>query len=256
MILMIVLSLVYSLYGAIDRTKNHTDIYYQTKDFNTLYQLHTFGGNLSYIDPCKKFTTIDTYINILAHLGLECDGPYCNNGEYYCSQNNLTNCYQVEHIIDISNVDNDCDKNIYGNIVLSYGVWNAQIGRLNWKYVKLEKMEVYGNIFEEAESNLFKCDTTCKKMIDENNTFVSAVFTNSQFVFTDEQFVFWILILICVVIIAIVFFVIIMTIICVMFCDKSCYSCYFGPCFGCMKCCNDFMREKSHSYESDFIIRY
>lgn len=67
---------------------------------------------------------------------------------------------QVEHIIDLQNSEPEleyCNKNIRGNMILADGNWNQGVGQLCWDYVKMEKSQVYGNIFNDAYNNVKKC---------------------------------------------------------------------------------------------------
>lgn len=134
------LYLISIVQAAINCDKNHTDIYLATpkNQLSSLYLNYTYGGRLFGIDPCKKFTARKEYINTLLNLGLKCNGTWCREGKYDCVYEN-NNCYQVEHIVDLSNSNNNCSKNIYGNLIMAYGVWNQQVGRLNWNHVKNEK---------------------------------------------------------------------------------------------------------------------
>lgn len=66
----------------------------------------------------------------------------------------------VEHIVDITNSEPElshCTKNIMGNLVLANSGWNQGVGQLCWDYVKIEKSQVYGDIFKKAMDNVKKC---------------------------------------------------------------------------------------------------
>lgn len=64
----------------------------------------------------------------------------------------------VEHIIDNQfSVDNNCNKNYMGNLVMANREWNQQVGQMCWKDVQNEKNEVYGEIFALALYNVKKC---------------------------------------------------------------------------------------------------
>lgn len=66
----------------------------------------------------------------------------------------------TEHIIDLKNSEpelDDCDKEILGNMILANRSWNRAVGSLCWEYVKAEKLQVYGDIFNEAMRNVREC---------------------------------------------------------------------------------------------------
>lgn len=66
--------------------------------------------------------------------------------------------WDVEHIIDTANtIDNTCSKDFMGNLVMANREWNRQIGQMCWKYVQVEKDEVYGEIFAKALYNVKRC---------------------------------------------------------------------------------------------------
>ena len=71
---------------------------------------------------------------------------------------------EVEHIVDTNNGPEyleECDKNIRGNLIISIGIWNRQVGNMCWKDVEAEKRTVYGNqIVDYAISSVHIC---CKK---------------------------------------------------------------------------------------------
>jgi hypothetical protein len=104
------------------------------------------------------------YIGVLEDNGINCEGPYCVDGEFKCNQQKgeANNCYHVEHIIDMQNSLEDVkgmDKNILPNLIMAYAKWNRQIGQLNWMHVENEKREVYGDrIVNLAIHNIKVCD--------------------------------------------------------------------------------------------------
>jgi hypothetical protein len=68
---------------------------------------------------------------------------------------------QVEHIVDSNNGPlelHDCNKDIRGNKIIAYGVWNNQAGQLCWKDAEAEKRKVYGDwIFDNAYNAVKEC---------------------------------------------------------------------------------------------------
>ena len=76
------------------------------------------------------------------------------------NQYTVGNNIDVEHIIDLQNSEPElesCNKNIRGNMILADRSWNRGVGGLCWDYVKMEKSQVYGNIFNQAYNNVKKC---------------------------------------------------------------------------------------------------
>lgn len=167
MFLILLISYIHCIYCAkTNSNKKHSDIYnnYKNNEFpiSDFYMKNTFGGNLLSIDKCKPYTTRKEFINTLNRLNIKCSGKWCNcDGTYkYIS---LYKSYEIEHIIDLKNSElNNCNKNIYGNIVLTYGLWNRQVGNLNWNNAKKEKSEIYGNIVNKALLNIIDCDPECE----------------------------------------------------------------------------------------------
>lgn len=126
-------------------------------DQTDLFLPNTFiGGG----DPCAKYTGRPTYIQQLASVGIHCAGKWCaqdgaNNGFGWASTDES---YDGSHIVDVSNSNNDCNKEILGNVVMAYGKWNNMVGQLLWKDVRREKMRVYGDIFGQAVRNVLMCN--------------------------------------------------------------------------------------------------
>ena len=146
---------------------SHTDIYNQYNYTNELSKLYLPDTYLPYhtIDPCKQYTNRNEYINTLLNNSIYCSGIWCVNNEYSCKDVG-NDCWQVEHIYDKKNSilsNKDYNVNIYGNIVMAYGKWNAQIGQRIWSIVEKEKTDVYGDIMSYAKSNILKCSDTNMK---------------------------------------------------------------------------------------------
>jgi hypothetical protein len=152
------------------KTKNeHTETYYNWKEgifTNNFFLPNTFITNI--IDPndlttiCKPYTRTK-YVNFLRNNNIDCSGSWCIDDEFSCLVDGklVLDCYQGEHIIDrrdsIPEFAED-DKNIFGNIVMAYGWWNNQIGRLSWDRTEAEKREIYGElIVDKAIENIRKC---------------------------------------------------------------------------------------------------
>lgn len=142
----------------------HTKLY-SLMAHEELYMKESFGNK---IDACKKYTTRTEFINTLNKYNIICTGRWCNNNYKYITS---SNSYEVEHIIEVHHSElNNCNKNIYGNIIFAYGKWNRQVGQLNWNNCKNEKVEVYGKtIVDTAIKNIIKCDPRCGNMSTGNN---------------------------------------------------------------------------------------
>ena len=114
--------------------RNNTDIFYDNR---------TFGHQTD--DPCTVVMKNSDFRDFISEL-YDCDGPWCLNGTFRCIYGNNKNCYNVEHIIDLNGPEYTSEnKNIYGNLVMAYGLWNQQLGRLfNYPANMNEKTIVYG----------------------------------------------------------------------------------------------------------------
>ncbi len=162
-----ILLIINTVNCAIDCSKEHTDIYNECTDHKILFLNNTFGGYLK-IDPCTPFKNREEFITTLAKYNIKCIGKWCSNNQGF-SCLGKEECYHVEHIIDKQNSGNNCNKNIYGNIVMAYNKWNQQVGKLTWEHVKNEKSVVYGDIFNKAMQYVTQCDKSCKFEPNKNN---------------------------------------------------------------------------------------
>lgn len=161
-ILLILLICIYNINGAKEHSdKVHTQTYYEWKsgDFTkTLYLEDTFIENG---DICRQIDR-QSYIKYLEDNNIFCYGDWCSaDGSFSCSSDS-TNCYNMEHIVDLSNSLFDDypeeSKKILGNVIMAYGKWNNQIGQLEWDNVEKEKREIYGNtIVSAAIENIARC---------------------------------------------------------------------------------------------------
>lgn len=157
----------------------HTDIFNQFKTgqlkANQIFQLNTYlPGN---IDPCESYNGGNDrykYIKKLMDVGVMCK-IYCNDGNkpggYNCptQKGKKNECLQVEHIIDKSNsdmVNEGMNVNIYGNIVMTYSVWNNQMSHKSWDLIVLEKSLIYGDLFMKARENIRYCNNKNTESIE------------------------------------------------------------------------------------------
>lgn len=127
-----------------DIYKNNVDLLYMRESFN--------------LDTCKTYSNRKQFVSMLIKNNIACRGHCYQSSYIYNSPNN----YQAEHIIDLKNsILENCNKNIYGNLVMAYGKWNMEIGQLTWTDVEKEKRLVYGDIFDKAIENIKICDPGC-----------------------------------------------------------------------------------------------
>lgn len=120
------------------KENQHTTAYLSCKnDQRPLSSLFIKESFINY-DPCYPIDN-NGYRSILSSLNI--DQP---------------NGFDVEHIIDLSN---SIEGYLYivGNLILSNYSWNRGIGNFCWENGKIEKREVYGDIFDQAYQNVLIC---------------------------------------------------------------------------------------------------
>lgn len=144
--------------------RNHTKIYeYELQKNNgTINNINDFwfiSKTFLQSDICQPIENRYEYVKILINNNISCANDRCPNNSWNC-KNYCRQGYQMEHIIDKNNADillKNCSTNILGNLIMAYGIWNMQMGALNWAAVMGEKMDIYGDIFADAYSNVRKC---------------------------------------------------------------------------------------------------
>jgi hypothetical protein len=102
-------------------------------------------------NECDNVPSRPTFINKLP----ECSWIHCSHDGWKCPDNNV-DCYHIEHIIPKNNSIPEltgCNTNIYGNVIMAYGLWNAQLGN---KFLP-EKYLIYGDVFINAYNSVYKC---------------------------------------------------------------------------------------------------
>ena len=173
MFFIIMLFLSYMQYCKCEHTKTYKEQWITTGNKNYyFYDIRTFGQNS--IDPCTviKRNTIfrDNYVN----KNILCEGIWCINKAFKCNRYKTQTCYNVEHIIDTRRYNNDNCTNIYANLVMAYGKWNTELGRLTYGDSETEKREVYGNnIIKKTYEYINKCNPMCEnKYVDINDKYV------------------------------------------------------------------------------------
>lgn len=115
-------------------------------------------------DECAK--TSPYKFRSFMDTNMKCDGEHCvkfpdpPEKSWACKSFdpswNTQKCYNVEHIIPTNHLIDElsgCDTNITGNLIMSYGVWNTQLGNTHYG----EKELIYGDIWNSAYSAVYKC---------------------------------------------------------------------------------------------------
>lgn len=135
-------------------TQEHTQVYQQWKQgrFSQTFYLHqTFLGYEGDDIRCQPLSDDPTtrrrqYIQLLQQRDIACTGSWCVEGQFKCLSGDSQNCYNLEHVVDLHHsILGEYNKNIMGNIVMAYGLWNQQLGRMAWSQVEAEKREIYGD---------------------------------------------------------------------------------------------------------------
>lgn len=190
MILLLLLPSTIATSGS--NSNSHTEIYNQWKDgtfIQTLFLPDTYlpftSRPISRELACRTLSDDQTelrqqYIQLLTETGITCTGDWCDNrGKFSCATIN-PECYQVEHIIDKVTGDSELDsknKNIVGNVIMAYGVWNNQVGQLKWSNVQQEKSEIYTKfLFETARHYVLTCNSTSNESILDMSSLVGIIF--------------------------------------------------------------------------------
>jgi hypothetical protein len=136
-------------------TYQHTDTF--TKYWNTFgnnramfFDPMTFGMDLYKLikkDPCTKINSTITFRKYV-NDHIQCTGVYCVDRMFKCIRGHSMDCYNVEHIIDIGGPEygkNNRCKLIIANLVMAWGRWNQENGRMNKDYMSsiAEKTTIY-----------------------------------------------------------------------------------------------------------------
>jgi hypothetical protein len=136
----------------------------------------TFGMDV-YEDPCTKINSNSEFRTNINNK-IVCVGQWCSNDSMFkCEKKNTNNCYHVEHIIDTNGGEfkNAECKQIVGNLVMSYGMWNVQLGSQaskNYTNNINEKIEIYGsNKINKVRNIIIQCNPKCFKTMDLDNQF-------------------------------------------------------------------------------------
>ena len=118
------------------------------------------------IDPCTSNSKMGNhkfrhYVNLMT----ECTDQWCVDDEFKCIKGDLKRCYDTDHIIHPDGPElPGYNKNIFGNLVMSSGIWNQQMRRLlvkNYSALREEKEIVYSSsIIERVRKIVITCQET------------------------------------------------------------------------------------------------
>ena len=124
----------------------------ENNDNRQYFDPSTFGMDI-YSDPLKLMRSNNEFRKYV-NYNVKCTGKWCKStvlGKKFLCDKYKTDCYHVEHIIDIKGSEfascSEC-KNIVGNMVMSYGKWNSALGglaRYHYEDAQYEKSLIYGN---------------------------------------------------------------------------------------------------------------
>ncbi len=156
-------------------TREHTETYRQWKEGNFHFNFFLTDTFLQE-HRCTALSEDGTerrkqYLKLLQDNDIPCSGDWCIDDKFKCQRGNSQSCYNLEHIIDISNsMLEHQNKNIVGNIIMAYGKWNQQVGQLVWQNVEIEKREIYGNdIVNRAMLNIQYCHELHPTSVDTDD---------------------------------------------------------------------------------------
>jgi hypothetical protein len=145
------------------RTKVFTE-HGQINENGYFFVLETYSG----INQCTVISNTD--FRNLINKQLPCNYTHCQSKSstpWGCIFGNSQECYNVEHIIpqkhNISELKG-CDVNIPSNLIMSYGLWNQQLGNSHYH----EKRLIYGDLFDNSYKSIYWC---CKNKNPETIPF-------------------------------------------------------------------------------------
>ncbi len=158
---MLILLLFIHLSYALNRT-NRFLLYRNESKLNDLYDSRTFGYNIhsypSFI--MNENSLFRSFINDR----IKCYGNLCNENKFECDRSGDTQCYHVDHIINMDGPEfQNCNfcKGVVGNLVMIDGIWNSAnqaLSKIDYYSAQNEKQEVYGKQrIEDAMSAISIC---------------------------------------------------------------------------------------------------
>jgi hypothetical protein len=143
-----------------DLSAQHTKVFNswntQQNNNNSFFDTLTFGIEVFH-DPCTPIPTNKKFKDFV-NSNIRCTGDRCIKGKFNCIKGNNVDCYNVEHIFDKRNGSLYKNKNIAANMVMAWGEWNQQLGRISYTESMTEKMIIYGDYFERVKTQMDICN--------------------------------------------------------------------------------------------------
>jgi len=158
---LLILLITTAFAGINETTCSHTNVFLERGNSNEdnfyfVRQTYLYGTTF---DKCYAMTGNDNseYRKYISD-SIQCQGKWCVNKALWPNGWNCPNkqCYEVEHIIPKKNnipEFQNCNVNIFGNLVMAYGLWNSQLQN---KFL-CEKQEIYGDIYDQAYQTIKSC---------------------------------------------------------------------------------------------------
>lgn len=146
---------------AADNTASFTEFWKTAGNADyRFYDDRTFGA--AFTDPCIRIY-LNPQFRALVNAEFDCTGLWCMNGAFACPSGDSRGCYNVEHIVDTNGGEFLPNQtNIAGNLVMAWGRWNQENGRLaarSYADAQAEKQEVYGaDAVERAKDAIRSCN--------------------------------------------------------------------------------------------------
>lgn len=159
---LVLVVLIASLAIAQNHTASFTEYWAATGNNNhRFFHPGTFGADFSGDAPCQPILDNRVFRAIINAV-LPCQGLWCQDAMFKCPPGDSRACYNVEHIIDQNGKEFPPElTNIAGNMVMAWGQWNQENGRLaqrNYQAAQQEKVQVYS---KERVANAKALITKC-----------------------------------------------------------------------------------------------
>jgi hypothetical protein len=114
------------------------------------------NSSTEFYDDCAILYTPSTFLDALDK----------NNVNYDDSMS-------MSFIVDVENSNMPfCNKFIFGNVILTLTNLSIEWSLRSWKIVKIEKREIYNDIFDAAIRNVKKCTQRCSTHKDNSLPFI------------------------------------------------------------------------------------
>lgn len=140
----------------------------------TFHDIRTFG--FKFMSPCTKISSNTVFRNNIKK-NFNCVGKWCkyvdNQPTWSCKAGRDDECYHVEHIIDRGGpefTDDNCNKEIAANMVMSWSKWNTDLGKLYYDSNINEKTEIYtDDMMRMARYYIKTCNPGCEQNWSNRN---------------------------------------------------------------------------------------